>query len=150
MTRLPPLAGVVTPARAAGVERHAVVLVEGVSDQHALEALANRRGRDLDADGIAIVAMGGASNIGRFLDSFGPYGRNVALAGLFDAAEVGDFQRGLARAGLGSNLRPPEMESLGFHMCVDDLEDELIVEALDLTHVPRPLDGVLAHVSTIG
>jgi hypothetical protein len=25
----------------------------------------------------------------------------------------------------------------------------LLVEALDLDHVPRPLDGVLAHISTI-
>lgn len=35
-----------------------VVLVEGVSDQAALEALAARRGRDLDAEGIAIVPLG--------------------------------------------------------------------------------------------
>ena len=40
----------------------AVVLVEGVSDQAALEALARRRGRDLAAEGIEIVSMGGATN----------------------------------------------------------------------------------------
>ncbi|MER6695329.1 TOPRIM nucleotidyl transferase/hydrolase domain-containing protein, partial [Streptomyces minutiscleroticus] len=49
-----------------------VVLVEGDSDQAALEALAARRGRDLDAEGVAVVPLGGATNIGRFLDVCGP------------------------------------------------------------------------------
>ena len=181
----------------------AVVLVEGVSDQHALEALAQRRGRNLDAEGISIMPIGGTKNIGTFLDRFGPQGLDVKLAGLCDAAEEGDFQRALERAGLGSNLTRADMERLGFYVCVADLEDELIrslgavavekvidaqgdlvsfrsfqrqpawrgrtiedqlrrffgtqggrkiqsaallVGALDLTQVPRPLDLVLAHV----
>ena len=181
----------------------AVVLVEGVSDQHALEALAKRRGRSLDMEGIAIVPIGGTKNIGTFLDRFGPQGLDVRLAGLCDAAEEGDFERALERAGLGSNLTRADMERLGFYVCVADLEDELIrslgavaveqvldaqgdlvpfrsfqrqpawrgrtikdqlrrffgtqggrkiqsaallVDALDLTRVPRPLDRVLAHV----
>ena len=37
----------------------AVVLVEGVSDQRALEALAERRGRNLEAERVAIVPIGG-------------------------------------------------------------------------------------------
>ena len=106
-------------------------------------------------------------------------------------------------AGLGARLTRQDMEALGFYVCVDDLEDELIrslgvervegiveeqgeigsfrtfqkqpaqlnvplarqlrrfmgtrsgrkirygsllVEALDLGRVPRPLDLVLAHV----
>jgi len=180
-----------------------VVLVEGVSDQLALEALARRRGRNLDAEGISVVPMGGAKNIGSFLNLYGPLGSGVRLAGLCDAAEEGDFKRGLERAGIGSNLTRAHMESLGFYVCVADLEDELIrslgtaaveqivfaqgelgsfrtfqkqsaqqgkttaeqlrrfmgtrggrkieyapllVDALDLTQVPRPLDRVLAHV----
>ena len=103
-----------------------VVLVEGISDQLALEALAERRGRNLDAEGVSIVPIGGAKNIGRFLDLFGPQGFDVRLAGLYDAAEEGDFQRGLERAGLGSNLTRADMERLGFYVCVADLEDELI------------------------
>ncbi len=55
----------------------AVVLVEGISDQLALEALARRRGRDLEAEGIRIVSMGGATTIGRFLERFGPHGSDV-------------------------------------------------------------------------
>jgi len=186
-----------------GGNPRAIVLVEGTSDQHALEALAERRGRSLDAEGIAIVPIGGAQSIGRFLTRFGPHGLDVRLAGLCDAGEEADFRRGLERAGLGANLTRSDMESLGFYVCVADLEDELIralgvesvqrvvdsqgdlgsfrtlqkqpawqgrvieeqlrrfmgsggsrkiryahllVEALDLTHVPRPLDRVLAHV----
>jgi hypothetical protein len=180
-----------------------VVLVEGISDQVALEALAQRRGRNLDAESISIVPIGGAQAIGNFLDRFGPNGDDVKLAGLCDAGEEGDFRRGLERAGLGSNLTRTEMEQLGFYVCDADLEDELIrtlgaaavervvaaqgelrsfrtlqkqaawhgrsteeqlrrfmgsggrrkiryarllVDALDLAQVPRPLDRVLAHV----
>jgi OLD-like protein len=190
-------------APTAGVDSRAVVLVEGVSDQCALEALAERRGRDLDAEGISVVPIGGAQAIGRFLTLFGPQGLEVGLAGLCDAAQEGDFRRGLERAGLGSSLTRADMERLGFYVCVADLEDELIrslgaasveqvvdaqgdlgsfrtlqkqpawqgrtteeqlrrfmgsggsrkiqyarllVDALDLKRVPRPLDRVLAHV----
>ena len=104
----------------------AVVLVEGVSDQLALEALARRRGRDLGAEGVSIVPIGGSKNIGRFLDLFGPRGADVVLAGLCDAAEVGDYRGALQRAGLGSNLGAADMERLGFFVCDADLEDELI------------------------
>jgi predicted ATP-dependent endonuclease of OLD family len=36
-----------------------VVLVEGASDKSAIEALAQRRGRNLAAEGISLVAMSG-------------------------------------------------------------------------------------------
>jgi hypothetical protein len=180
----------------------AVVLVEGISDQRALEALAERRGRDLAAERIFVVPIGGAQAIGRFLDLLGPRGLDVKLAGLSDVREERDFRRGLERAGLGSDLTRDDMESLGFYVCDLDLEDELIralgaaavedvleadgrlgsfrtfqkqpawrgrsteeqlrrwfgsyggkihyarllVDALDLTRVPRPLDLVLDHV----
>lgn len=104
----------------------AVVLVEGVSDQAALEALASRRGRNLAAEGVSVVAMGGAHKIGTFLERFGPQGMDIRLAGLCDAGEEGDFRRALEHAGLGSNLTRAEMERLGFYVCVADLEDELI------------------------
>src|SRR5256714_10620842 len=117
-----------------------VVLVEGVSDQRALEALAARRGRDLGAEGISIVAIGGATNIASFLHRFGPHGFDLRLAGLCDAGEEGDFRRGLERAGLGSNLTRAEMESLGFYVCVADLEDELI-RSLGASSVERLRDA---------
>lgn len=111
---------------AAGLDPRAVVLVEGTSDQVALQELAQRRGRRLDAEGVVIVSIGGATNINRFLDLFGPGGLGVRLAGLCDAAEEGYFRRGLERAGLGSTLSRAEMEALGFYVCVADLEEELI------------------------
>src|SRR5438445_9026733 len=50
----------------------AVVLVEGMSDQAAVQTLAERAGRDLRAEGVFVVPMGGATNIGHFADLFGP------------------------------------------------------------------------------
>jgi hypothetical protein len=105
---------------------HAVILVEGISDRLALEALAARRGRALTAEGVAVVAMGGAKNIGRFLERFGPRGSDVALAGLYDVAEEPDVRRGLERAGFGSGSTLLELERVGFCACIEDLEDELI------------------------
>ncbi len=182
---------------------HTVVFVEGISDQSALEALAKRHGRKFDAEGIAVVPIGGAQAIGRFLDLFGRHAADVRVAGLCDAAQERDFRHGLERAGLGSDLTRAGMEALGFYVCVADLEDELIrslgapaveelidaqgelqsfrtlqkqpaqqgrtteeqlrrfmgtrggrkihyapllVDALDLTRVPRPLDRLLGHV----
>ena len=177
-----------------------IVIVEGASDRAALEALAERRGRDLQAEGVAVVPIGGAQAIGRFLTEFAADG--VGLAGLYDAGEEAEFRRALDRAGLGSDLDRAGLERLGFFACEADLEDELIralgaaavervvvaegelnafrtfqkqpawrgrpteeqlrrfigthsgrkfryarllVEALDLDRVPRPLDRVLAH-----
>jgi len=182
------------------VSARAVVLVEGISDQRALEALAARRGRDLTAEGVSVLPIGGAQAIGNVLDQLGPRGLGVRLAGLCDAAEERHFRRALERAGFGSTIGRDEMEALGFYVCETDLEDELVrslgadvveqvidaegqhasfrtfqkqlekrgltreaqlhgfmwnrkiryasllVEALDLTNVPRPLDRVLAHV----
>jgi hypothetical protein len=98
-----------------------VVLVEGVSDASALHALAARTGRDLAAGGVLVLPMGGATNIGHFVDQYGPHGLALPLAGLCDAGEQGDFSRALDRAGLGTDL-----ERQGFFVCVADLEDELI------------------------
>jgi hypothetical protein len=118
----------------------AVVLVEGISDRVALEALAERRGRDLGAEGVSIVPIGGAQAIGSFLDRFGPQGLDLKLAGLCDAAQERDFRRGLERAGLGADLTRAAMERLGFYVCVEDLEDELI-RALGAASVERVVDA---------
>jgi hypothetical protein len=127
-------------ALATGGRSSALVLVEGVSDQVALATLARRRGRNLDAEGVSIVPIGGASAIGRILNLIGRQGLDVRLAGLCDAAEEGDFQRGLERAGLGANLTRADMEALGFYVCVADLEDEL-VRSLGVAAVERVLDA---------
>jgi hypothetical protein len=125
---------------AAVVRPRAVVLVEGVSDQHAVVALAERRGRDLAAEGVSVLPMGGAQAIGSFLARFGPAGLDVRLAGLCDAGEEDDFRRGLERVGLGSGLTRAGMEGLGFFVCVEDLEDELI-RALGADRVEAIVDA---------
>ena len=111
-------------AKAAAAE--AVVLVEGISDQIAVETLAVRRGRDLGAEGVVVLPLGGAHAIARYLMQFGPAGAGLRLAGLCDLGAESIFRRGLARAGIGSPRTRADMERLGFHVCVEDLEDELI------------------------
>ena len=119
---------------------HAVVLVEGISDKVALETLAARHGRDLDAEGVSIVPIGGAQAIGRSLARFGPGGLGARLAGLCDVGEEDDFRRALEQAGLGRDLTRAEMEKLGFYVCVADLEDELI-RALGTAAVEQVVEG---------
>jgi hypothetical protein len=102
------------------------LLVEGLSDRVAVETLAARRGRDLEAEGVAVVSIEGAGNISAALDRFGPQGLGVEVAGLYDAGEEEWFRRALEHAGYGSGLGRPELEQLGFFVCVEDLEDELI------------------------
>jgi len=125
-----------TPGQRVLVGARAVVLVEGVSDQAAVEALARRRRRDLEAEGVAVVPMGGATNIGRFLELFGPRA-DLTLTGLCDAGEEAYFRRSLERAGFGSPTTRAEMERLGFYVCEADLEDELIrsLGAAEVEHV---------------
>jgi hypothetical protein len=115
------------------------VLVEGISDRVALTALAERRGRDLAAQGVAIVAIGGAHAIARHLEQLGPHGLDVRTGGLCDAGEEADVRRGLERAGFGSTLTRSDMERLGFFVCEADLEDELI-RALGAVSVERVLE----------
>lgn len=107
-------------------DARALVVVEGVSDQIAIEALAERRGIDLVDARIRVVPLGGAHRIRRFLEELGPRSDGLRLAGLCDAGEEPVFRKALARAGFGSDLSREEMEQLGFFVCVADLEDELI------------------------
>jgi len=175
------------------VKIRAVVVVEGDSDRVALETLARRRGRDLAAEGVEIVSIGGAHAIRRYLERLKAEGSDVTLAGLVDAGQEDVFRRAVDHTGFEIDL----------YVCDSDLEDELIravglesvekviehqgelrslrslqkqpaqrgrttlqhvrrfisshsgrkalyarllVEALDLDNVPRPLDRVLSNV----
>ena len=147
--------------------------------------------RSLEAERVAVVAMGGYGNLPRALEQH----RNVRLAGLYDAGVERHFLRAL------NCVDHDELEHAGFYACTRDLEDELtralgpdelqrvlgeqgelrafetyrkqpahrdrpleeqlhgfmwnrkqryavlLVEELQLDRVPRPLDGVLAHIS---
>lgn len=115
------------------------MLVEGTSDRFAVEALARRCGRNLVSDRVAVVSMGGATNVSRFLERFGPAGLDLCVAGLCDLGEIGYFRRALERSGAGAGLTREAMEGRGFFVCVADLEDELI-RALGTDAMERFID----------
>jgi hypothetical protein len=136
------------PDTAAGLR--AVILVEGVSDQLAVQGLALRRGRDLAADGVAVVPMFGATNIARYLRRYGPEGFGLELAGLCDVGESGFVGRALHRAGICPDASPAAMQARGFFVCTRDLEDELI-RALGAEGVERVIEaeGELRSLRTL-
>jgi OLD-like protein len=84
-----------------------VVLVEGITDRIALEAVAAKLGRGLAAEGIEIVPIGGAQAIRRAAAQYD----GERVVGLCDVGEERWFQRVLGDA---------------TYVCVKDLEDELI------------------------
>src|SRR5689334_16452943 len=90
-----------------------VVLVEGESDRVALLTLASRQGRDLGAEGVEVLAMGGITNTFAYAQRH----QGGRLAGLYDAAEGPHLRAALDRAGVS-----PET----FFGCDPDLEYELI------------------------
>jgi len=118
----------------------AVVLVEGISDQAAVETLAARYGSDLAAERVVVLPTGGAHGMTRYLTQFGPAGAGLRLSGLCDSGEENAVRRGLARAGLGAAGTRAEMERLGFYVCVEDLEDELI-RAIGAAQVEALIDS---------
>jgi hypothetical protein len=85
----------------------AVVLVEGITDRIALEAVAAKLGRNLEAEGVEVVPIGGAQAIRRAAAEYG----GERVAGLCDAGEERFFRRVLGNA---------------TYVCDKDLEDELI------------------------
>ncbi|MDH3296017.1 MAG: ATP-dependent endonuclease [Acidimicrobiia bacterium] len=107
-------------------EASRVVLVEGISDQMALDATARRLGRNLEAEGVVVLPVGGAQALARFIQQLGPLGDKRQLAGLYDADEAETIRRAVRRGGLGTPNTDADMEALGFHVCDRDLEDELI------------------------
>lgn len=115
----------------------AVVLVEGESDRVALLALAERRDRDLAAEGVAVVSMGGITNIRAFATHYGPRGLGLPLVGLYDAPEEAHLRKGLAAAGVELSAQ----DGAGrFFRCTADLEDELI-RALGVPAVERVIEA---------
>lgn len=98
--------------RLEGPKANAAILVEGASDQRAVEALARRRHRDLAAEGTLVVPITGATNLDRFVDLLGSSGLGLSLVGLCDQAEADLFAAAL----------DPDR----FFVCLRDLEEELI------------------------
>lgn len=93
------------------------VLLEGPSDAAAVDALAERRGRDLAGDGVCVLPMGGAMSVGRFAPLLGPTGLGIRLTGLCDQRERPFYDRAWDRAGAARQ---------DIFVCAADLEDELV------------------------
>ncbi|MEV0170309.1 TOPRIM nucleotidyl transferase/hydrolase domain-containing protein [Streptomyces sp. NPDC050803] len=110
---------------AARLSVRTAVLLEGLSDVAAVDALAERRGRDLAAEGVCVLSIGGAMSVGRYARLLGAPGLGLRLTGLCDEAERPYYARGFERSGAAQQ---------GFFVCAADLEDELI-RALGLTRV---------------
>ncbi|GAB2446799.1 TOPRIM nucleotidyl transferase/hydrolase domain-containing protein [Streptomyces incanus] len=113
------------PARelAARLSVRAVVLLEGPSDAAAVDTLAERRGRDLEGEGVCVLPMGGAMSVGRFARLLGPPpGLGLRLTGLCDERE----RRFYARALEGAAAAAGAAQRHRFFVCAADLEDELI------------------------
>ncbi|MEO6653636.1 MAG: TOPRIM nucleotidyl transferase/hydrolase domain-containing protein [Ilumatobacteraceae bacterium] len=105
----------------------AIVLVEGVTDQIAVETLATRCGRDLAGDRVVVAPMGGAHAIGTFLQAIADRDAPATVVGgLCDRGEAAVFRSALARAGFGSLRSDADLEAIGFFVCDADLEAELI------------------------
>lgn len=109
-------------------DRPVAVLVEGESDREAVLALARRRVTDLPT--VDVVAMGGVTNIARYVAELAA---SYRLVGLYDAGEERFVRAALERAGLTSgpdraapDLATPDLAESGFHRCDRDLEEELI------------------------
>ncbi|MEU5401461.1 TOPRIM nucleotidyl transferase/hydrolase domain-containing protein [Streptomyces sp. NPDC005963] len=94
-----------------------VVLLEGPSDVAAVNALASIRGRNLEAEGVCVLSMGGAMSVARHARLLGPSGLGLRLTGLCDEAERRYYASGWERA---------EAADHGIFVCAADLEDELI------------------------
>jgi hypothetical protein len=109
-----------------GPGTRAAILVEGVSDILAVRAVAWRAGRNLDAEGVAVLSMGGGGGLDSHLRRLGPTGRGLRLLGLCDVDHEARWARRLATAGFGPGLDRAGLEELGFFVCDRDLEDELI------------------------
>jgi AAA domain, putative AbiEii toxin, Type IV TA system len=120
------LARFTSPQTAEAFFARTVILVEGISDQIALEALAERLQRNLDAEGVSIVPMGGITAVRSFVQLYGPTGFKIRLAGLCDESEERKVLDALESVGLGAGLTREAAELFGFFVCVRDLEEELI------------------------
>lgn len=95
-----------------------VLLVEGITDQIAVETVAERLGRDVGAEGLVVVPMGGAHAAKQFIPHF--LAKGVEVRGLVDRNEAGEFA-----AALGVS-RVDDLARHGVRICVPDLEFELI------------------------
>lgn len=103
-----------TAALAKVADPSSMLLVEGVSDQIAVETLAGRRGHELADHRTVVVPVGGAGGIGRVLAEHTT--ATQRLVALCDASEAALVRRAIAASG----------RTVSLFVCDPDLEAELV------------------------
>ncbi len=101
-----------------------VVLVEGDSDAAAVATLADRYG--MPPGRLLPVVAFGVTNYARILGELVHRQPVVRIVALYDEPEEYVVRRAVIAAGLGAPNGRADLERLGFHACVTDLEAELI------------------------
>ena len=125
----PPLTVAQALERVTHAHARAAILVEGWSDEAAVEAAARTCGVALAEDRIVVMPLGGITNLGKFAEALAASHPDLRLGGLYDASEERIALRALQRAGLaraGEAATRAEAARSGFFACDADLEDELI------------------------
>ncbi len=102
-----------------------VILVEGFSDLLAVRVLAGTLQIDLDASGLSLISLEGASLFKHYLQLLGPGGLDVQLRGLCDLDAESRWVARLADAGVHVTDRAT-LNAAGFQVCDPDLEAELL------------------------
>lgn len=115
-----------SPQNAEAFFARKAILVEGLSDKYAIQALAVRKGKSLDAAGVSIVDMSGAGGIRPFLGLLGPNGLGVEVMGLCDKSDEVKWSKALGENGFAKGLDRAGMAKLKFFVCDEDLEAVLI------------------------
>ena len=116
-----------------------VIVVEGFSDLLAVRALARKLGINLDAAGVSLISLEGATLFQHYLQLLGPAGLEVELRGLVDDDHEADWMARLNAAGIAVIDRAT-LKAAGFHVCDPDLEAELVAP-LSAQDVEAVFDG---------
>ncbi len=120
-----------------------LVLVEGISDLMALDAVAQRQGRDLATEGIVVVPVGGAHAFQQYLGHLGNH--RVGLRCLVDEAEEAVVRGAIATFAGTGDATGSGPDGIGMYVCVEDLEHELIRAV-----TPSGVEAVLEREGDLG
>ena len=119
------------------------LLVEGISDLMALDAVAQRQGRDLVAEGIVVVPVGGAHAFEQYLGRLGNH--RVGLRCLVDEAEEIIVRGAITTIASTGDATGSGRDGIGMYVCVQDLEHELIQAV-----TPSRVEAILQREGDLG
>ena len=109
----------------------------------ALDAVAERQGRDLLGEGIVVVPVGGAHAFSKHFQRFGD--QAVEVRALVDKAEEGILRSAINPPPTLNAVAKHGLEGHGIFVCTEDLEDELI-----RTVTPSGVEALLDREGDLG